>query len=291
MQQPLQKEKTLIEDFLDNNLPPENEKPEILHKAMRYAVLNGGKKLRALLAVASCQTVGGTFDNAVQAGCAVELVHSYSLIHDDLPSMDDDDLRRGKPTCHKKFGEAIALLAGDALLTLAFEWIVSARIADQNRSSEIINELAKAAGHAGMVGGQVIDIEDTGTVSSEENLQFIHRHKTADLIAAAAVIGGISGNADKEQIEQLRDFGINLGLAFQYIDDILDCTESSEMIGKTAGKDIVFGKTTAVSVFGIEKAKEFAEKYKENSMDTLIDAGWGKSVLSEIADFIIERSF
>jgi len=291
MQQPLQKEKTLIEDFLDNNLPPENEKPEILHKAMRYAVLNGGKKLRALLAVASCQTVGGTFDNAVQAGCAVELVHSYSLIHDDLPCMDDDDLRRGKPTCHKKFGEAIALLAGDALLTLAFEWIVSARIADQNRSSEIIKELAKAAGHAGMVGGQVIDIEDTGTVSSEENLQFIHRHKTADLIAAAAVIGGISGNSDKEQIEHLRDFGINLGFAFQYIDDILDCTESSEMIGKTAGKDIVFGKTTAVSVFGIEKAKEFAEKYKENSMDTLIDAGWGKSVLSEIADFIIERSF
>ncbi len=246
MKQPLFNEKILVEEFLNKNLPPENEKPEALHKAMRYAVLSGGKKLRTLLAVSACKAVGGTLDNALQAGCAVELVHSYSLIHDDLPCMDDDDLRRGKPTCHKKFGETIALLAGDALLTLAFEWAARAEISNPNRTSEIIVELAKAAGHAGMVGGQVVDIETTGFSPSAEVLQFIHHHKTADLILAAVVIGGIAGNGDKNQIENLREFGINLGMAFQYIDDILDCSESSDTIGKTAGKDIAAGKITAV---------------------------------------------
>ena len=291
MKQPLQKEKILIEEFLDKNLPQENLKPEILHKAMRYAVLGGGKKLRSLLAVSACKAVGGTIDNALQAGCAVELIHSYSLIHDDLPCMDDDDLRRGKPTCHKNFGEAIALLAGDALLTLAFEWAAQAKILNTNRNTEIVCELAKYAGHTGMVGGQVADVESTGIVFSSEILQFIHYHKTADLITAAVVIGGIAGNASKNQIELLRKFGLNLGLAFQYIDDILDCTESSDMIGKTAGKDYVSGKTTAVSVYGIEKAKKIAEKYKSLSINTLIDAGWENSQLSEIADFVTGRSF
>jgi len=291
MKQPLQKEKILIEKFLDKNLPQENMKPEFLHKAMRYAVLGGGKKLRSLLAVSACKAVGGTVDNALQAGCAVELIHSYSLIHDDLPCMDDDDLRRGKPTCHKKFGETIALLAGDALLTLAFEWASSAKTSKKHRNSEITCELAKFAGHCGMVGGQVVDIEATGTIPSVETLQFIHRHKTADLITAAVVIGGIAGNASKKQIESLRQFGINLGLAFQYIDDILDCTESSDTIGKTAGKDVAAGKTTAVSVFGIEKAKEIAGKYKTLAINTLIDAGWENSKLSEISDFVIGRSF
>ncbi len=178
MKQPLFNEKTLVEEFLNKNLPPESEKPEVLHKAMRYAVLSGGKKLRTLLAVSACKAVGGTLDNALQAGCAVELIHSYSLIHDDLPCMDDDDLRRGKPTCHKKFGETIALLAGDALLTLAFEWAARAGISNPNRSSEIIIELAKAAGHAGMVGGQVVDIETTGISPSVDILQFIHHHNS-----------------------------------------------------------------------------------------------------------------
>ncbi len=291
MKQPLQKEKILIEEFLDKNLPQENLKPEILHKAMRYAVLGGGKKLRSLLAVSACEAVGGTVDNALQAGCAVELIHSYSLIHDDLPCMDDDDLRRGKPTCHKQFGETIALLAGDALLTLAFEWASLAKISNPSRSSEITSALAEFAGHCGMVGGQVVDIEATGTIPSVETLQFIHQHKTADLIAAAVVIGGIAGDASKKQVELLRQFGVNLGLAFQYIDDILDCTETSEGIGKTAGKDIVAGKITAVSVFGIEKAKKIAKKYKTEAVNTLIDAGWETSNLSEIADFVTGRSF
>lgn len=291
MKQPLFNEKNLVEEFLNKNLPPESEKPEVLHKAMRYAVLNGGKKLRTLLTVSACKAVGGTLDNALQAGCSVELVHSYSLIHDDLPCMDDDDLRRGKPTCHKKFGETIALLAGDALLTLAFEWAAQAKISNPNRTPEIIIELAKAAGHAGMVGGQVVDIETTGISPSAEVLQYIHHHKTADLILAAVVIGGIAGNGDKNQIEKLREFGINLGMAFQYIDDILDCSESSATIGKTAGKDKAAGKITAVSVFGIEKAKEIAEKYKKQSMNTLINTGWGKTELSEIAEFVTGRSF
>jgi len=291
MKQPLFNEKILVEEFLNKNLPLESEKPEALHKAMRYAVLNGGKKLRTLLTVSACKAVGGTLTNALQAGCSVELVHSYSLIHDDLPCMDDDDLRRGKPTCHKKFGETIALLAGDALLTLAFEWAAQAKISNPNRTPEIIIELAKAAGHAGMVGGQVIDIETTGISPSAEILQYIHQHKTADLIQAAVVIGGIAGNGDKNQIENLREFGINLGMAFQYIDDILDCSESSATIGKTAGKDKAAGKITAVSVFGIDKAKEIAEKYKKQSMNTLINAGWGKNELSEITEFVTGRSF
>ncbi|RLD12274.1 MAG: polyprenyl synthetase family protein [Chlamydiae bacterium] len=291
MNQPMQKEKILIEEFLDKELPQENLKPEVLHKAMRYAVLGGGKKLRSLLAVSACKAVGGIVDNVLQAGCAVELIHSYSLIHDDLPCMDDDDLRRGKPTCHKKFGETIALLAGDALLTLAFEWASKAKTSNPNRNSEITLELAKFAGHCGMVGGQVVDIEVTGAIPSAGNLRFIHQHKTADLITAAVVIGGIAGNASEKQIEFLRTFGINLGLAFQYIDDILDCTESSEMIGKTAGKDVAAGKTTAVSVFGIEGAKEIAEKHKTMAINTLIDAGWENSNLSEISEFVIGRSF
>jgi len=291
MTQPLQKEKDLIEDFLEKKLPSENLEPEILHKAMRYAVLVGGKKLRSLLAVSACEAVGGDINNALQAGCAVELIHSYSLIHDDLPCMDDDDLRRGQPTCHKKFGEAIALLAGDALLTLAFEWAAKAEILNSNRTAELIYELAQFAGHCGMVGGQVVDIESTGTIPTEGTLQFIHQHKTADLITAAVVIGGIAGNADISQIEILRNFGKNLGLAFQYIDDILDCTESSAKIGKTAGKDIAVGKTTAVSIFGIEKAKEMAEKYKTEAINSLINAGWEDNSLSEIAHFVTSRKF
>ena len=197
----------------------------------------------------------------------------------------------GSQLVTKNSEETIALLAGDALLTLAFEWITKAEISNLDRKSEMICELAKAGGHAGMVGGQVVDIESTGTHSSTEILQFIHQHKTADLISAAVVIGGIAGNANDKQIELLRKFGTNLGLAFQYIDDILDCTESTETIGKTAGKDIAAGKITAVSVFGITKAKEFAEKYKTLSINTLIDAKWQRSNLSEIANFVIGRSF
>jgi len=208
-----------------------------------------------------------------------------------LPCMDNDDLRRGQPTCHIKFGEAIALLAGDALLTLAFEWTSKAKTSNPSRNSEITSALAEFAGHCGMVGGQVVDIEATGTIPSVETLQFIHLHKTADLIAAAVVIGGIAGNASEKQIELLKQFGVNLGLAFQYIDDILDCTESSDGIGKTAGKDIAAGKTTAVSVFGIEEAKKIDGKYKTLAINTLINGGWKNSDLSEIADFVIGRSF
>jgi len=291
MQQPLQIEKTRIDKFLDERLPAENEKPELLHQAMRYAVLNGGKKLRALLAIAACETVGGNFENAANVAGAIELIHSYSLIHDDLPCMDDDKIRRGKPTCHVKFGEAIALLAGDALLTLAFDWLASAKIKNTARIPEIIAELARAAGHTGMVGGQVVDIEQTGESSDEENLQFIHRHKTADMITVSAAIGGIAGDATDEQIAFLKDFGYNLGMAFQYIDDILDCTATSEDMGKTVGKDEAAGKVTAVSIYGIDEARLRAERYKIAAENAIRSAGWESSKLREISEFVVKRRF
>ena len=287
----LNKDKILIENFLEENLPSEKIKPKTLHQAMRYAVLNGGKKLRALLTIAACETVGGRFEQALDFACAIELIHSYSLIHDDLPCMDDDKLRRGKPTCHVKFGEAIALLAGDALLTLAFGWLANANVKNKERIPEAVSELAKAAGHIGMVGGQVADIELTGEKPSEENLLFIHHHKTADLIAASVVLGGIAGNAEEQKIILLKDFGFNLGMAFQFIDDILDCTATSEKLGKTVNKDENAGKITAVSLYGLEQAKDMAENYTTQARKILNKLETNKSKLSEISDFVIKRTF
>ncbi|MCK4982816.1 MAG: polyprenyl synthetase family protein, partial [Victivallaceae bacterium] len=210
---------------------------------------------------------------------------------DDLPCMDNDDLRRGKPTCHKKFGEAIALLTGDALLTLSFEWLAKSKIKNPARKAELISALAEAAGHFGMIGGQTVDIEETGCSPGEEKLLFIHHHKTADLIKASVVIGGISGNADERQIKKLSNFGFNIGMAFQFIDDILDYTQTSDTMGKTAGKDQAAGKVTAVSVFGLEETTSRAEKYKTQALKILKETDFEKSVLADISCFITKRVF
>jgi len=277
--------KNQIEDYLNDNLPAADSPPAELHEAMRYAVIGGGKRLRPILAIAACEAVGGTLETVLPAAAAIELIHSYSLIHDDLPCMDDDDLRHGQPTTHKKFGEATALLAGDALLTLAFEW------AAKLKNSEIIKVIARAAGNQGMVGGQIADLSATGNTPSAEQLEFIHSHKTADLITAAVVVGGLAGEGSPAQISKLRKFGQNLGLAFQFVDDILDCTSEAQTLGKTPGKDMASDKVTAVAVYGLEGAKVLAKKYIDEAKKILADETWKSNELLSIANFILNRKY
>ncbi len=277
--------KEIIENYISQKLPSGNTPPAELHKAMRYAVLGGGKRLRPILAIAACEAVGGNLKTVMPAAAAIELIHSYSLIHDDLPCMDDDDLRRGQPTTHKKFGEATALLAGDALLTLAFEW------AAELNNCEIIKVIASAAGNLGMVGGQIADLSATGNKPTTELLEFIHTHKTADIIAASVVVGGLAGTGSSSQICILRKFGQNLGMAFQFVDDILDCTSESKVLGKTPGKDLETNKVTSVAVYGLDGAREKAYIYVNQAMDLLNNEPWKSDTLISIANFILNRKY
>ncbi len=283
------REREQMEEYLDCNLPGPDARPRMLHEAMRYAVLGGGKRLRPILSVAACEAVGGEREVVMPVACAVELIHTYSLIHDDLPCMDDDDLRRGKPTCHKKYGEAAALLAGDALLTLAFEWASRVKVNDPRRLARIIGALAEAAGSRGMVGGQAADLAATGTAPDGEQLEYIHTHKTADLITASVVSGGLVGNGNDEQISVLRRFGLHLGMAFQFIDDVLDCTSSVETLGKTPGKDEAAGKVTAVAVYGREGARNRAQEHVAEARKLLAEEGWDRGLLRDVAEFIVSR--
>ncbi|KAJ1415281.1 Polyprenyl synthetase [Sesbania bispinosa] len=243
------------------------KEPEKIHEAMRYSLLAGGKRVRPMLCIAACELVGGSEETAIPAACAVEMIHTMSLIHDDLPCMDNDDLRRGKPTNHKVFGEDVAVLAGDALLALAFEHIaVWTKEVGPTRVVRAIAELAKSVGGEGLVAGQVVDIESEGLSNvSLERLEFIHLHKTAVLLEASVVLGAIVGGGSDEEVERLRKFARCIGLMFQVVDDILDVTKSSEELGKTAGKDLVADKVTYPKLLGIEKSKEFAAKLKEDA--------------------------
>ena len=277
--------KEIIENYISEKLPSGNTPPTELHEAMRYAVLGGGKRLRPLLAIAACEAVGGNLKTVLPAAAAIELIHSYSLIHDDLPCMDDDDLRRGQPTTHKKFGEATALLAGDALLTLAFEW------ATELNNCKIIKVIALAAGNLGMVGGQIADLAATGNKPTTNLLNFIHTHKTADIITASVVVGGLAGNGSLAQISILQKFGQNLGLAFQFVDDILDCTSESKILGKTIGKDLQANKVTSVAVYGLDGAREKAKIYIRQAMDLLNNEPWKSDTLISIANFILNRKY
>ncbi|BAU00131.1 hypothetical protein LR48_Vigan06g041100 [Vigna angularis] len=236
--------------------------PEKIHKAMRYSLLAGGKRIRPILCIAACELVGGDDATAIPAACAVEMIHTMSLIHDDLPCMDNDDLRRGKPTNHKVFGEDVAVLAGDALLAFAFEHLAAATEGvSPARVVRAIGELAKSIGGDGLVAGQVVDLDSEGASNvGLERLEFIHVHKTAALLEAAVVLGAIVGGGSDEEIEKLRKFARCIGLLFQVVDDILDVTKSSEELGKTAGKDLVADKVTYPKLLGIQKSKEFAEK-------------------------------
>ncbi|GMI76915.1 geranyl(geranyl)diphosphate synthase 11, geranylgeranyl pyrophosphate synthase 1 [Hibiscus trionum] len=242
--------------------------PIKIHEAMRYSLLAGGKRVRPVLCLAACELVGGQESMAMPAACAVEMVHTMSLIHDDLPCMDNDDLRRGKPTNHKVFGEEIAVLAGDALLSFAFEHLAVSTIGvTPSRIVRAVGELAKAIGTDGLVAGQVVDIASEGlTDVGLDHLEFIHLHKTAALLEAAVVLGAILGGGCDEDVEKLREFARCIGLLFQVVDDILDVTKSSKELGKTAGKDLVANKVTYPKLMGIDKSREFADKLKTDAV-------------------------
>ncbi len=280
---------SIIEAALNKLLPPESTQPPSIHRAMRYSVFAGGKRLRPILAYESARLFAQNADAAVPIGCALEFIHTYSLIHDDLPALDNDDLRRGKPTCHKVFGDAIAILAGDALLTLAFHTLAEAPL-DPARRVRVIAEVAAAAGTVGgMVGGQVADLEAEGKPATQETLEYIHRSKTAALIRGAILAGAIAGGAANEDVERLRRFADNIGWAFQVVDDILDVEESSAALGKTAGKDQAQKKATYPALYGLEKSRQIATELAAKAMKELDGYGERASRLRELAEFLVAR--
>jgi len=287
----LASKKEKIDRTLDTILPKPDEYPEIIHRAMRYSVFAGGKRLRPILALASAEAVGGKEEEILPIACSLELIHTYSLIHDDLPAMDNDDFRRGKPTSHRVFGEAIAILAGDALLTLAFEQLaaVPEDLVPPERKIKVIKEIASASGSRGMVGGQVVDIESEGKKVNLPTVTYIHQAKTGRLITASVRIGGIVAGATPSQLDALSVYGENVGLAFQIIDDILDITGSKEKLGKEVAKDAVRGKATYPGVVGIAEAKKRAFEAAEEAIKALSQFGEAARPLREIAKFIISR--
>src|SRR4051794_17963741 len=245
---------------LDRFLPSEKTKPATIHKAMRYSLFAGGKRMRPAVCLAAAAACGGREADAIPLACAVECIHTYSLVHDDLPAMDNDDFRRGKPTNHKVFGEGIAILAGDALLTQAFEIAAKSKGWPRYSHRQLILELAHAAGSLQLIAGQVADLEGEGKKTSAAQLRYIHERKTSALLCCSVRLGGMSANCNPAQLKALTDFGYNVGLAFQVIDDILDITQTSEKLGKTAGKDREAQKATYPSIVGLEKSRKIAEQ-------------------------------
>lgn len=259
---------TIVNAALDSSIPLKN--PEVLTESMRYSLLAGGKRVRPALCLAACELVGGKMQAALPTACAMEMVHTMSLIHDDLPSMDNDDFRRGRPTNHKVYGEDIAILAGDAMLSLAFEHVARATVGvPPQRIVQVICELGKAVGMDGLVAGQVVDIKSENQSVGLDVLQYIHIHKTAALLEASVVCGAIVGGATDDQVEKLRKYAINIGLAFQVIDDILDVTQSTEVLGKTAAKDLAVNKTTYPKLLGLEQSKKVADNLIEEAIQQL----------------------
>jgi len=280
----LEREGKIVNEWLDKLLPGENEPPANLHKAMRYSVFAGGKRLRPILAVLSFRYCGGSGDTIYPPACALEFIHTYSLIHDDLPSMDNDDLRRGLPTNHIVFGEAMAILAGDALHAAAFELLaIGGDIA-------VVADVAKAIGTKGLVGGQVFDMEAEGNPQSAEILEKIHLGKTAALLTASLRTGAIIAGADTRKLEAVSIFGQKMGLAFQIIDDILDITADEKALGKPIGSDRERGKATYPAFYGIEKSREIATDLIDEAKAAIGESERTESLRS-IADFILERAF
>lgn len=285
-----------IENALNSTLPPANATPTTLHSAMRYSALEGGKRVRALLCYAAAELCSTDAKVADAAACAVELIHAYSLVHDDMPCMDDDDLRRGKPSCHKQFDDATALLVGDALQSLAFKVLSQPRLcvqADQqtqsHRQISMLNILAKASGSTGMAGGQAVDLASVGKILSQADLEQMHHLKTGALIQAAVLLGGING--DIEKTTAISIYANNIGLAFQVVDDILDVEADSSTLGKTAGKDANSNKPTYVSILGLAHAKQHAQQLYNNAIEALTPFGESALRLRELAGFITQRRF
>jgi geranylgeranyl diphosphate synthase, type II len=285
----LEEDQAVIESALEKLLPAESTHPATIHQAMRYSVFAGGKRIRPVLCYESAHLFSQQLDPAATVGCALEFIHTYSLIHDDLPALDNDDLRRGKPTCHKKFGVAMAILAGDGLLTLAFETLSKANIAPERRV-RIIAEIGRAAGTVnGMVGGQVADVEAEGKEIDSAALEYIHRSKTAALIRASVVAGALAVGALDQDAERLSRFGEAIGWAFQVVDDLLDVEESSTALGKTAGKDQAQKKATYPALFGIEKSRAFAQDLAARAHRELDCYGDRATRLRQLADYLVLR--
>ncbi|MEB3119621.1 MAG: farnesyl diphosphate synthase [Snowella sp.] len=285
----LQDKKELVEIALDGSLPI--VRPEKIYEAMRYSLLAGGKRLRPILCLATCELLGGTEEMSMPTACALEMIHTMSLIHDDLPAMDNDDYRRGKLTNHKVFGEDIAILAGDGLLAYAFEFVATQtqNVAPQN-IIEVIARLGRTVGAAGLVGGQVLDLESEGkTDITAETLTFIHTHKTGALLETSVVSGAILAGACSEEVQKLSQYAQNIGLAFQIIDDILDITATQEELGKTAGKDLAAQKATYPSLWGIEESRNQAQQLIDSAIDKLADYGEKAAPLRAIAQYIVNR--
>jgi geranylgeranyl diphosphate synthase type II len=284
-----EKDHAAIEAALETLLPAETTPPFSIHRAMRYSVFAGGKRIRPILCLETARMFTENATGAVQVGCALEFIHTYSLIHDDLPALDNDDLRRGKPTNHKVFGEAIAILAGDALLTLAFQTLAFAPV-DPQRRVTILAMVAQSAGtDRGMIGGQVADIEAEGKSPDVGTLEYIHRSKTAALIRASIVAGAIAGGADRADAARLLNFGENIGWAFQVVDDILDVEESSDALGKTAGKDQAQKKATYPALHGLEVSKDIAADLESKALRELDFYGDRAARLRELAQFLVSR--
>jgi geranylgeranyl diphosphate synthase type II len=286
-----EEDRVAVDAALDRLLPPDGTPPSSIHAAMRYSVFAGGKRMRPILCVETARIFTNDVTPALHPACAIEFIHTYSLIHDDLPALDNDDLRRGKPTCHKKFGEAIAILAGDALLTLAFESIGATPVPAERRVS-ILTEVAVAAGTInGMVGGQVADIEAEAKRVNPQILEYIHRSKTAALIRASITAGALCAGAVPDDVARLRRFGETIGWAFQVTDDILDVEESSSALGKTAGKDIAQQKATYPAVYGLERSHAIAKELATNAIAELELTPFADRAarLREIAEYLVLR--
>ncbi len=282
----------VIDRALDRYLPKTSTKPVTLHKAMRYSLFAGGKRLRPILCLAAAEACRGNVDTALPLACAVECIHTYSLVHDDLPSMDNDDFRRGRPTCHKVFGDGIAVLAGDALLTIAFEIVSNAKPALRYDISILLREIAVAAGSRKLIAGQVADLEAEGKRVKRDQLRFIHENKTAAMLKSSMRLGAMSANADARKLSAITQFGEQLGLAFQVIDDILDVTQTSEILGKSAGKDVAAKKATYPAVIGLEKSRGEARRLTRQAHDALSVFQEGDAeALHALANYLLEREY
>lgn len=282
----------MVEEALDRFLPPAEAYPRLIHEAMRYSVFAGGKRLRSILTIASAEAVGGTPEDALPVAAALECIHTYSLIHDDLPSMDNDDFRRGKPTCHKVYGEALAILAGDALLTLAFSLLSQEALARKlgaERLSLLIQEVARAAGSLGMVGGQVVDILSEGKEVDRKTLRYLHTHKTGALIRASVLAGALVASASKDELRALSRYGERIGLAFQIVDDLLDITGKQEEMGKPVGGDRRKRKATYPQLLGQAESRRQVEKLINEAKEALTLFGESAWALRSIAHYIGAR--
>lgn len=291
LKQYLKTQQKTVDAALSSFLPKATTRPKTVHQAMRYSVFAGGKRLRPILTLAAAEACGGDEKNSLPPACAVEVMHTYSLVHDDLPCMDDDDLRRGRPTSHKVYGESMAILTGDALLTEAFTILAQTPQTKRYPLKDIILEFSVCGGSRKLIGGQVLDLKGEGQDLTKAQLIRIHENKTAALLTTSLRLGGMTANATPRQLAALTDFGYNLGLAFQVIDDILDVTQSTEKLGKTAGKDEAVNKATYPSIMGLEKSKTEARRLTKKSLGSLSVFGKKATRLEGIAHYLLDREF